>query len=298
MKPKFRIARHLPLASAITIALLGAHAAQAATYHWDNNATTAGFGNATGTWAAPTANQWSTDSSGLTTPGASITTATTDALNFGTATAGLAAGTIAVSGTVSAGNMTFGSASGDMVLSGGTLSLAATQTTTVDNTSDTISSILGGAGTSFTKAGTGTLTLAGDNTYSGATNVSEGTLTFSANRSTGMGGLNVGTGASGTSGTLNIQANLATTGGTLINTLTNNTTGIVNVTGGAVSLGAVLMNNSSNTSSGNTGRLNISGGAVSTNYPRIYAGSNHPLKTTIPRRTLGYDWLTRIGHYD
>ena len=70
--------------------------ASAQTYYWDNNNATAGFGTAGGTWAAPTVSLWSTDATGVSTPGASITTTTSNALNFGTSSAGLAAGTITV----------------------------------------------------------------------------------------------------------------------------------------------------------------------------------------------------------
>ncbi len=109
---------------------LMADIAPAATYYWDNNGATAGFGTAAGTWAVPTAGDatqgWSTSSTGELLPG-NITTAgangTTDALNFGTATDGLAAGTITVSGTVSSGNITFGAAAGALVLSGGAINL-------------------------------------------------------------------------------------------------------------------------------------------------------------------------------
>jgi len=72
--------------------------------------------------------------------------------------------------------MTFASGSGAVTLSGGTITFPAAGTITVNNTSNTISSVVAGAGTSLTKAGTGILTLSGSNTYAGATTVSGGTL--------------------------------------------------------------------------------------------------------------------------
>ncbi len=159
--------------------------ASATTYYWDGSNGTAGFGTASGTWAAPTAGTatagWSTDATGATAiSGNSITTNntsnTSDSINFGTAAAGLGAGTITVSGTVSAGDITFGSASGAIFLSGGTITLSPTNTITVNNASDSIGSVLAGAGTSLTKAGTGTLNLASTSVYSGATIVNGGTL--------------------------------------------------------------------------------------------------------------------------
>jgi hypothetical protein len=120
-----------PLASAIA-ALLAAQPAFALTYYWDNNGTTAGFGTATGTWAAPTTGSatqgWSTSTTGVLVPG-SVTTATTDTVNFGNGATGLAAGTITVSGPVSTGNMTFASGSGAITLSGsGTISIGGSRT--------------------------------------------------------------------------------------------------------------------------------------------------------------------------
>jgi autotransporter-associated beta strand protein len=166
------------LAGAISLAATSAHAQ---TYFWDGNDTTAGFGTAGGTWAAPTpgtlTSGWSTDGTGAAAvDGNSITTLTTDALNFGNGATGLGAGTIAVSGTVNSGNMTFASGSGAIVLSGGIINFAATSSITVNNTENTISSAISGAGTSLTKAGTGKLTLSGANSYTGTTTISAGTL--------------------------------------------------------------------------------------------------------------------------
>jgi fibronectin-binding autotransporter adhesin len=186
MKLRILSAARLSFALATAIAaLLATQSAHATIYYWDDNAATAGFGTAgasTDTWAAPTAGTvagWSLSSAG-TDAFAAFTTATTDTLNFGTVATGLAAGTITVSGTVDAGDMTFASGSGAIVLSGGTaINLAAVSTITVNNTTNTISSDLSGAGTSLTKAGTGTLILTGANTYTGATNLKAGTLTLS-----------------------------------------------------------------------------------------------------------------------
>lgn len=179
----------LPLASAIA-ALLAAPTASAATYYyWDNNGATAGFGTAAGTWAAPTIGDdtqgWSTSNAGTAVPGASITTlstnATTDAINFGYTTTGLAAGTINVSGTVNSGNITFAAGSGAIELSGGVINLpTAGATITVNNATNTIGSDFTGAATSTTnalvKAGAGVLRLSGNNTFTGRTVVSGGVL--------------------------------------------------------------------------------------------------------------------------
>jgi len=128
MKPRriFSAARlSFPLASAL-VALLAAPVAKAATYYWDQNtAATAGFGAAGGTWNTTGSSTWNLDplggNAGTPTAGiVSTNTTTADGENFGTATAGLTAGTITV-GTVSAGSMVFGAASGAIVLNGGSI---------------------------------------------------------------------------------------------------------------------------------------------------------------------------------
>ena len=123
MKIAFLPQRMSARAAALALTLLAAPEIHAVTYYWDTNNSTAGFGTAGGTWVAPTVSQWSTDATGVSTPGASITTTTSDALNFGTSTNGLAAGTITVSGNVSSAGITFGNASGNITLSGGNITL-------------------------------------------------------------------------------------------------------------------------------------------------------------------------------
>ena len=179
--------RHLALA---LVSLLAAASAQAAILYWDGTSPleTPGFGTANGIWGSNA--YWTTSTNGSSTPGTTATT-TADTLNFGNASTGLLAGTITV-GTVSAGDLTFAAASGTIVLSGGTITLAAAETLTVDNATDTIGSILAGAATSLTKLGSGTLVLSGANTYTGTTTVSAGILNIQ--HATAL-----GTAASGTS---------------------------------------------------------------------------------------------------
>jgi autotransporter-associated beta strand protein len=174
MKPRI----FFPLASAALA--LATHSATAATFYWDNNGTATGFGNAGGNWAqnstsGGTSARWKTDATGVAAGSAIQATTSSDTFNFGTATYGLGAGTITVNAAgVTMGNTNYGSASGAVLLTGGTITFSAAPTITVNNTSNTINNIIAGAGTSFTKAGTGTLILGGANSYTGSTAVSTG----------------------------------------------------------------------------------------------------------------------------
>ena len=195
MKP--RISNPFRLHSAISatlsvasISLFAAPSAFAATFYWDstNPANSAGFGDAAGTWAQNSTSgsgRWTTSSGGTASGSAGQTTSNTDTFNFGTSTNGLGAGTVTVSGSVTMGNTNFGSASGAIVLSGGTINFRDVAIVTVNNSTNTIASIVGGAGTSFTKSGDGTLVLSNNNTYSGDTNIGGGTLVLGNNGTAG-----------------------------------------------------------------------------------------------------------------
>ena len=234
----------LPLSAFLFAGLLfAAGSAQAATYYYDNDSNTAGFGTAGGTWAAPTpgsAPGWTTNSAGTSIPG-SVTTTTNDTLNFGNGSTGLEAGTITVSGTVSASNMTFASGSGEIVLSGGNITLASTETITVDNASNTISSILGGAATSLTKAGTGKLTLQGNSSVGTAT-VSNGTLRLESGTlsTTGQIAPNTGLGVRLAAGTLEVAGGNVSVGTYGLGSYSPDA-GTLNVTAGSVNIAGPLI---------------------------------------------------------
>ncbi len=108
------------------LACLAGRTAFAATYYWDNNGATAGFGTAGGTWAVPTTGNasqgWSTSSGGTLVPG-NVTTTAADSVSFGTATLALGAGTVTISGSVTNNTITFATNSA-ITLSGGTLVMA------------------------------------------------------------------------------------------------------------------------------------------------------------------------------
>jgi len=64
---KTTIGMRRQVAIGLTLAALAAGTGRAATYYWDANGTTAGFGTAGGTWG--TSQYWSTDNTGLNSPG-------------------------------------------------------------------------------------------------------------------------------------------------------------------------------------------------------------------------------------
>jgi fibronectin-binding autotransporter adhesin len=147
--------------------------------YWDSDHSTPGFGDITGTWG--TTPFWTTDASGSSAP-LPLITATNSAVNFGSATLNYDNAAVAIAaGGVNAGSITFGAGqSTALTLSGGNITLGATAVITVDNAANTIDSVLAGAGTSLTKAGTGSLTLSAANSYSGTTAIATGTLRLGA----------------------------------------------------------------------------------------------------------------------
>ena len=99
--------------------------------------------------------------------------------------------------------------SGEIKLGAGTL-------TTIGNTSTTFSGIMSGSG-GFIKSGTSTLTLSGENTYSGPTNITGGILEIATINGSATGAGNVIVGVSGTlagTGTIGI---LSGQGNTTVN---------------------------------------------------------------------------------
>ena len=139
------------------------------TYYWDNNGASAGFGSAGGVWGETTTGNssqgWSTSSAGSVLP-QDVSTNPGDPVFFGTSSNGLGGGSITVTDTVSCANLTFGAASGNITLNGGEIQMSGDRTITVGGGSHTIRSVLTGEN-SRTIAGTGTLTLAAANEFSG-----------------------------------------------------------------------------------------------------------------------------------
>src|SRR5262249_15477707 len=145
---------------------------------------------------------------------------------------------------------------------------AATLTTSGDNTSTTFSGVIqDGAGvTGLTKAGTGTFTLTGDNTYTAGTTISAGTLQLGSGGTAGSVTGNIVNNAALTfhrSDTLTYAGVISGTGsvtksgaGTLTLTGTNTYQGATTISGGTLAV-------SSDANLGAaTGILNVRGGGT------------------------------------
>lgn len=266
------------------ILLFGSHSAQAqATYYWDENDVNPGFGTAgtMGTAWSPTTSMFTTDATGATAPTGTVVTGTSDAINFGASSAlPLGSGTIAVSGTVGAGSITYSGSTGAITLSsGGTILLSgsvtmntpsvqtinsnidltgAIRTFTWNTSGSGGSMIIGGSiftssGTAgITVAGSGSLTLAGTNTFNGNVQV--------AGNPAGSGSVLI-VSSMGNQGST--TSNLGS--GTTINLGSNGINGTLRYTGTGETSNRLFTDTSGNTASGalidqsGTGLLTLTG---------------------------------------
>jgi autotransporter-associated beta strand protein len=153
----------------------------------------------------------------------------------------LNAGTIAVGSNTALGTSTLNMATGTTLQSaaaglslGNNIGLNGTNTIDTNGNVLTLSGVISGTGVTLDKIGGGTLTLAGNNAYSGTTSVMAGTL--QAGSTTGLSANSafvVGTG--GTTATLDLNGNNSTIGslaGNANGIVTNNGTGAATLTTG------------------------------------------------------------------
>jgi len=147
-----------------SLALLAAALPSHADYFWDGTDLTGNADGGSGIWDTGTLN-WDTDASG------GVDTAWSDIEN---AIFGGAAGIVSIApGGITAANLTFGTTG--YTLEGGPLNLGGGSITTGTGIDATITAPLIGSG-GLTKSGDGTLLLAGQSGYTGATTVLSGTV--------------------------------------------------------------------------------------------------------------------------
>src|ERR1700680_4452339 len=120
---------------------------------------------------------------------------------LGTGTFTISGGTIdnTTAGAITLSNNNAQAWNGDFTFTGtqslnlgtGAVALGASRTVTVNANNLTVGGVISGTGFGLTKAGNGTLTLSGANTYTGATTVNAGTLLINGNNSAATGAVSV-----------------------------------------------------------------------------------------------------------
>jgi autotransporter-associated beta strand protein len=153
------------------------------------------------------------------------------ALNAGTLAVG-SANALGSSGAISFGGGTLQYSASNTTDYSGRFSNAASQQYSIDTNGQnvTLGSNLTSSGGSFTKLGAGGVTLSGNNSYSGGTLVSQGSLIGSISTSFGSGAIVLGDGNTGTSSIVLMADTTAST------TIANNIT-VANLGTGVVSIG-------------------------------------------------------------
>jgi len=187
-----------------------------ATFYWDRNNSSTGGGSSTavlnGTWDTTTSN-WNDSSAGSGSTEAFVS-GSNAVFSAGTSATGVGY-SVSVSGTQNASSITI--EEGAVTFNNGTINLLGPGFSISSGLTTRVNTAVSGT-SGLTKNGSGTLILAGANTYSGVTNLAAGTLTLGTNNALGSSTLSIGSGTT-----------LAATGTSAsdVRTIANN----VNVTG-------------------------------------------------------------------
>jgi fibronectin-binding autotransporter adhesin len=227
------------------LAALYAPAALSADRYWDVNGGTAGSGG-TGTWDSLSI-YWNTANDGVAGPFLPWSNAALDNAVFGGT-----AGTVTLAAPITANALTFNTAG--YTLTGNTLTLAGTTPTITTGTgAATIGSVIAGSA-GLTKAGAGTLTLNGANTFSGGVSITGGVLSVATDA--GLGDASNGITMADTTG-------LTATGALGANRMVTLTGGTINLAGAGVGSARFT----------GAGGLTIAGGVNLTNDASDYTGA-------------------------
>ncbi|KRC81464.1 hypothetical protein ASE13_03470 [Sphingomonas sp. Root241] len=284
--------------AAVALALPSIAHAQDANRNWDANGTAVGNGG-TGTWSTnpvPANQTWSPNSDGVSGPYTVWDNTLLDNAIFGGT-----AGTVTLATPITVHNITFQTNNG-YVLTGNTLTLAGTTPTITMLANATISSTLAGTA-GLIKAGAGTLTLSGTNTFSGGVTINAGTLTAStdaalgaaSNQITTAAGVSIGLTINGanTNRTVTIgNGSTLTVAGTGVGSALITGNGNVNVS----TAGPVTLSNNANTYTGTT-RFNGNGGVASSYFTSIAdlgIASSLGAPTTVANGTITF---TQANNY-
>ncbi|MGO4322607.1 autotransporter-associated beta strand repeat-containing protein [Pseudomonas sp. KB_12] len=268
------------LALLLSVGMAFSSMLQAADRYWDTNGTALGSGG-TGTWSLSGA-FWSPNNDGVSGPYSIWNNAALDDAFFGGT-----AGTVTLGTPITVHNLTFQSTG--YTLNGSTLTLGGITPTITVTGAATINSILAGSA-GLTKAGTGTLSLNGANTFSGGVVVNAGGLTLNGDSALGAAGNGV-TIAGGTSlsstGALATSRNITLTSGSVL--LSGAGVGSARFTGaGGLRLNSgVSLTNAASTYTGATIFGNGNGGSFSFNsIADLGVASSLGAATTVANGTI------------
>lgn len=198
----------------------------------------------------------------VTASGTGSVTMRADADNSGAGAVALNAGIVTAGGTVTLSGATMSSnAAGAINSAGGAVNLSTSTGTS------TLSGVISGAGTSINKNGAGTVNLTGANTYTGATNINQGTLGVSGGAIPNASAVNVAAGATFSVNAADIIGSLAGAGNVI---LTGNLT-----TGGdnTSTTFSGVMSGAGGLAKAGTGSMALSGANTYTGTTTVSAGT-------------------------